>query len=323
MLTSKANTICLLELLREYSDADHIMKMSDIIEKMQLVYNLKIDRRTVYSSIAVLIEMGYDISVFEDNGIGYYLRSREFDPTEIRLISDCVYVNSAIPSHQTEQLVKKLQSLLPKNKRGSYNNITVAHTERKTLNKEVFWNIETIDEAITKRKKIEFTYVKYDFNKKLVPRRDSPYIVSPYGFIVSNEKYYLICNCEDHTDKISQFRMDKITNIKIIDAKSLVPPPDFSMSAYYDSAICMFGGETATVILKCDNYMLEILIDKFGRDMRITPNSDGKTFTAAVNGTIRRMQQWVSNYINACEVLEPLELRNTMVEFIKNNKYGI
>lgn len=323
MLTSKANTICLLELLRDYSDADHIMKMREIIEKMQSVYNLKIDRRTVYSSIAVLLEMGYDISVFEENNIGYYLRSREFDPTEIQLISDCVYVNSAIPAHQTEQLIKKLQSLLPKNKRSVYNNISVAYTERKTLNKEVFWNIETVGEAITKHKKIEFTYVKYDFNKKLIPRRVKPYIVSPYGFVVSNEKYYLICDCDDHEDRISQFRMDKIKDIKIIKADAIAPPNGFSVSEYCNNAVCMFGGETAIVTLKCDNSMLEYIIDKFGRDVRIVPDQDGKTFIALVKGTIRGIQQWASNYIDTCEVLAPPELRNSIVEFVKNNKYGV
>ena len=48
MLTEKANAICLLEVLKEYSDAEHILPMREIIAKMQSLYGIKIDRRTVY-----------------------------------------------------------------------------------------------------------------------------------------------------------------------------------------------------------------------------------------------------------------------------------
>lgn len=34
MLTEKANVICLLEILREYSDAEHILPMREIIESI-------------------------------------------------------------------------------------------------------------------------------------------------------------------------------------------------------------------------------------------------------------------------------------------------
>ena len=69
MLTEKANAICLLEVLKEYSDAEHILPMREIIAKMQSLYGIKIDRRTVYGAVALLIELGYDISLYEDNGV--------------------------------------------------------------------------------------------------------------------------------------------------------------------------------------------------------------------------------------------------------------
>ena len=51
MLTEKANAICLLEVLKEYSDAEHILPMREIIAKMQSLYGIKIDRRTVYGAV--------------------------------------------------------------------------------------------------------------------------------------------------------------------------------------------------------------------------------------------------------------------------------
>ena len=102
MLTEKANAICLLEVLKEYSDAEHILPMREIIAKMQSLYGIKIDRRTVYGAVALLIELGYDISLYEDNGVGYYLRERELEPSEVLLLTDAVYSFQFIPARQTE-----------------------------------------------------------------------------------------------------------------------------------------------------------------------------------------------------------------------------
>ena len=41
MLTEKANAICLLEVLKKYSDAEHILPMREIIGKMQSLYGIK------------------------------------------------------------------------------------------------------------------------------------------------------------------------------------------------------------------------------------------------------------------------------------------
>ena len=87
MKTDRAITICLLHVLREYSDENHILPMQEIRQKMQLLYHIQPDRRTIYSSIALLLDLGYDISTFEDNKIGYYLQSRTFEQSEILLLT--------------------------------------------------------------------------------------------------------------------------------------------------------------------------------------------------------------------------------------------
>ena len=64
MLTEKAITICLLEVLREYSDENHILSMGEIVSKIDGRYGMKPDRRTIYSALETLIELGYDISLY-------------------------------------------------------------------------------------------------------------------------------------------------------------------------------------------------------------------------------------------------------------------
>ena len=147
MLTEKANAICLLEVLKEYSDAEHILPMREIIAKMQSLYGIKIDRRTIYGAVALLIELGYDVSLYEDNGVGYYLRERELEQSEVLLLTDAVYSFPFIPARQTEQLVQKLQKQLSVHQRKKYRHLTVARQGHKTGNRQIFWNIEQLDEA--------------------------------------------------------------------------------------------------------------------------------------------------------------------------------
>jgi len=101
MSGDRANILCVLKILEDYSDCDHILTSTDIISRFQSLYDAKIDRRTVYSAVESLIGLGYDISDFEDNGKGYFLRDRDFDPAEVRLLMDAVHSFEYISQKQT------------------------------------------------------------------------------------------------------------------------------------------------------------------------------------------------------------------------------
>jgi hypothetical protein len=74
--------------LKEYSDEDHILSMCEFRNRIRQEYGIYPDRRTVGSAIEELTEFGYDISTYSENGKGYYLRERKFEPSEIRLLMD-------------------------------------------------------------------------------------------------------------------------------------------------------------------------------------------------------------------------------------------
>ena len=74
ILSNRANALCVLKILQEYSDEKHILPMREIIEHLQKNYDIKMDRRTVYSTVELLQYLGYDVSDYEENGQGYYDR---------------------------------------------------------------------------------------------------------------------------------------------------------------------------------------------------------------------------------------------------------
>ena len=109
MRLDKVNPISLLQIMREYSDENYILAMHDILEKFRNLYGCKTDRRTIYHNLELLQSCGFDTSTYGENHVGYYLREREFEGAELRLLMDAVYRFSFLSPEQSEKLVKKLQ----------------------------------------------------------------------------------------------------------------------------------------------------------------------------------------------------------------------
>lgn len=316
MLTDRANAICLLEILKEFSDEDNILQMKDIISKMNMIYDLKPDRRTIYSAIALLIELGYDVSLYEENGVGYYLRNRDFEPSEILLLTDAVFYFPFIPAKQSEELIRKLQKQLSTPKRKKYKHLAVVRQDKKTDNKQIFYNIDILDDAIQNKKQVEFSYLQYGLDKKLHLRRDEPYIVNPYGMVYMNEHYYLICSMVGF-EKTSLYRIDRIKDISILENEY---DKKTHCKNEVQDAIYAFSGKTESITMYCDNLILNDVIDKFGTDIRLS-QKDENSFILKMSVPPHGVKFWALQYLPYAEVVEPEWLRDEIIESIKSSKY--
>ena len=319
MAASKANILYILEILKEYSDAEHVLQMHDLISKMKSLYSVEVDRRTVYSSIETLKNTGFDISTYNDNGVGYYLVERPLEVAEVRLLMDSVYSNQYIPIRQTEQLIGKLQLLLNNNFRKKYKNLSVVKTDRKTVNQSIFLNIEVLDEAISQKKKVSFTYMEYGMDKKLHARRSEKYTVNPYQMISTNEHYYLVCKMHEDSN-ISLYRIDLMKDVSISEYGLDGPLKEKELNNAKNKTIYAWYGDAEEVELKCKNYVLGDVIDKFGQGIRVDKLNDGE-FMAHINTAPRGVQYWALQYLPHVEVIRPKWLRDAIIESIKNNPY--
>lgn len=318
MMTDRANAICLLEILREHSDEEHILAMRDIIHKMNTLYDLKPDRRTIYSAVALLIDLGYDISVYEDNGIGYYLRGRDFEQSEILLLTDAVYSFPFIPAKQAEELIAKLQKQLSIHKRKQYRHLTTVRQEKKTGNRQVFLNIELLDEAIQQKRQVTFFYMQYGIDKTYYPRKEKPYTVNPYGMVFMNEHYYLVCNRSGYPN-MSLYRIDRMKDIIVTD-KSWDRTSE-GMSEVID-AVYSFVGNPEYIKMRCDNVILDDVIDKFGLDIKLC-RANADEFEATFKVSPHGVKFWALQYLPYAEILEPKWLREEIIESVKANKYKV
>lgn len=320
MLTEKAITICLLEVLREHSDENHILSMGDIISHIELCYGLKPDRRTIYSAFETLSELGYDISMYRDNGKGYYLLDHRLERSEAHLLSDAICAFPFISERQTANLMNKVQSLVSIHERKHIKNLTVMRSDQKTLNKVVFYNIEALDEAIEKKVKAKFDYVDYGADKQLHKRREKKYVVNPYGMVYSNEHYYLICMMENK-ENLSMYRIDRIQNIEITDLALDEREKGFDPKKAVKNTVYAFTGEIDTVEMLVDPKKLSDVIDKFGTNIDIAENDDGR-LKITLKASLMGMKYWALQYLEFVEVVKPIELRNLILNLLTNNCYN-
>ena len=250
---------------------------------------------------------------------GYYLITRDFEPGEIYLLIDAVYSFPFITEKQSLDLIEKLKSQLSIHQKKNLNHLSIVRDGRKSLNRQVFYHIEEISKAIDEGVKVKFTYLEYDENKELVPRREKKYTVSPYSMLYTNEKYYLLCSLA-YQKNLSLYRLDRIKDLELTNYKIDLDKKDRKAEDEIQRAIYAFLGQPERIKLICENHILDYIIDSFGRDIKINKRDDGNldvAFTAPAKGLI----YWGLQYLPYVEVLEPVWVRDQIIESIKTNKY--
>ena len=312
----KTITFKVLNILQRETDETHTITPLTLLELLRYEYDLKIDRRTLYSSIEELRDNGYKIESYSDNHKGYCLLNRQFDESEVFLMTNALFASNLIPNEDSKKLIHKLldtQSVYSKDK---LNSLHLIDNKNKKDNDQFFDNISIISKAISQFKSISFDYTRYDIYKKLVKRRDRRYHVSPYYLVYKNDTVYLLSKTFNHDD-LSIYRLDRMINVETdssasFESLSLNDPYD-----YISKHMFMFSGKTSLIKLKCNISVLDNLIDTFGKNIIIS-RSDGDSFIATLDSSLQGMKYFCLQYLDSVEVLEPKELREEVIKSIDN-----
>ena len=316
--TKKMLILMILKILEKYSDEEHKLTQKRIIELLDTEYGMECDRRSVAKNINSLKEMGYDIIRDKD---GCYI-VKEFEDWELRVLIDSVLFSKSIPRSKAKDLIKKLQSL-----GNNYFDVKVKHIFnlpelQRSDNKAVAFTLDTISDAITRKKKISFIYNSYGADKQLRPRRKEPYIVNPYQMVATNGRYYLICNYDKYDD-VSHYRIDKMTDVKILKEKlknkkevKELANKEFDLPQHMAEHIYMFSGESIRVKFWTTVYMMDALVDWFGKKFDIL-QKDGERLLISVKVNETAIKFWAMQYGEDVEIIEPQNLRNEIMKTAK------
>lgn len=317
----KTSMLLILKILEEYTDENHCLFYNQISELLEKKYNVFLERKAIASSIQNLIDLDYDIEKISHRGV--YLRTRTFEKSEITFLIDAIFSSKAINGKNARKLADKVSGLLSINDRKSYKYLYKTTEVNRTNNADVFLNIEIINEAISKNKKIGFQYLTYDKNGDPITRMNGfEYIVSPYYLINNYGRYYLLCNYRSKYQLLQNFRVDYMKNINIKEDNDLKPLKSldkslesFTISKYLNEHIYLFGGDSVRVkLLLNDSNAIGYVYDWFGSNVSIKVDKETGDIITSLVSNENALIYWLLQYGDFVKVLEPLELKEKVKE---------
>lgn len=339
--------IHILDVLKKYSDEDHRLSQREILDILKNEYNMTADRKAVKRNLMNLMDYGYPIEYSEsirmmpnpktgepeENYIlsDFYL-DRTFTDGELRLLIDSLLFSKHIPYSQCKELIEKLEGLSNRYFQAHIKHIRTM-PDVAPQNKQIFYTIEILDEAITKGRQIAFTYNSFGTDLKLHPRKCQDgtvrtYIINPYQIAAANGRYYLICNYDKY-DNVANYRVDRITDIRLLDTprkpikqvKGL--ENGFDLPKHMAEHIYMFTGDSAAVTFQFNKYLLNDVVDWFGNDIVFLEEIPDEV-TAKVRVNIMAMRRWAMQYALHVKILSPQFLADAVKQDLQEalNRYG-
>ena len=330
--------INILDILKKYTDENHRLSQKEIADILKNEYDMIAERKAIKRNLMNLIDFGYDIEYSEyvrrtpnrvtgEQEESYILSDfylvRDFTDSELRLLIDSLLFSKHIPYSQCRELIGKLEGLSNRYFRSKVRHIQTM-PDMSMHSQQLFYTIDILDEAIDRHCQVSFTYNSYGTDKKLHPRKDGSgrirqYTVNPYQIAAANGRYYLICNY-DRYDNIANYRLDRITDIKLLQTPA--KPMDkvrglengFDLPKHMAEHIYMFTGESGVVTFRAKKYLINDIIDWFGGGVTFFDETDEEV-SVRVRVNFAAMRRWAMQYALHTKILSP----EPLAEQVKND----
>lgn len=324
----------ILDILEKYSDSENTLTKSRIQQILAEDYRMETDVKAVARNLKLLEMVDKRVRCKTADRInqhgrkeiyrhGFYYE-REFDDVELRLLADSVMYQMQIPKITRKNLIDKLIRLSDvyfkdKMKHKMYISDNIPE------NISFYKNIRALAEAINDGKKVSFKYGSYGTDLTLHPRmtadgKERIYTVSPYKLAVKDGRYYLICNY-DRYDDISNYRVDRITGIEILDVparpeRELNHNGNVNLAEYVEQHLYMFSGNPICAVFRAKKYMLNDFVDYFGKNIRI--ENAGDEMLVKVTAPENALCNWAVQFAGDVVLEYPQSLRKQVKEKLKN-----
>ena len=160
----KSKLVTLLRILEQRTDENHRLNVPQLV---QLLENQGIlaERKSIYSDIDTLRSLGYDIQLQRGRGGGYWMASRAFELSELKLLVDAVQSSSVISARTSKRIIHKLEALCSDYEGTQLQRQVYVDGRPKTDSQTLLYSIDALHTAINRlpereRKLIFLRYYK-------------------------------------------------------------------------------------------------------------------------------------------------------------------
>ena len=309
----KIKLLKLLEMLRQNTDEQHPMSTSSIISSLAQM-EITCDRRTLAQDIATLSNLGYEImTTTVGHEKAYYVEDRNFSIPELKILIDAVQASSFITEKKSEELINKIASLAGSHRAEVLKRNMVCFNTRKHSNERIFYNVNDLEDAILRQKKVLFRYFDLNETGERVYRREGHrYVVEPIALVFNEDNYYLTCYSSRH-DSTSNYRIDRMDSVEVIDedcCEKAITLRD-QVATYTEQAFKMFGGQLEDIVLEFDRSLIGVVYDKFGESVKMMPSGENKIIATVKIMISPTFWGWLFQFGNQMKILSPAHIIET------------
>ena len=315
----KLKILYLYQMLLEETDAERGLTTSDIIERLA-ARDIDAERKGIYRDIATLKEFGLDIVTIPRKPTEYALARPSMTLSELTLLIDAVQGSKFLTQRMSDHLSARIRELASIREREQLKKRVHVDGRIKSQNESVFYNVDAIHKAIRAKRKVQFMYFKYDSElKRQVQHNGKAYVHTPVQIVFSDGFYYLVTWSDAH-ETFVRFRIDRMRLVQVSDEPAtrnqLISNYAYSDFAY--QSFGMFDGKTSSVTLHVKPGAMDIIVDRFGLDVKSTPVEDG---CALVYVTVRLSAMffgWVAGTDGAVTIAAPSSLVKEYRDWLKS-----
>lgn len=316
-METKPRILYLLRILEQYTDEEHPLTTKQLIDKLQDEYGISAHRTTLTKDIAALQEFGVDIVTVHSTQSKYFIGSRKFELPELKLLIDAVVSSRFITAKKSESLIRKIHTLTSQGQVSKLRRNNYVVDRIKPDNEQIYYIVDTINDAINEGKQISFQYYDYSgLKKKVLKNKGEIYKLSPYKLIWSGDYYYVI-GYSEKKGKVINFRVDRIAAAPTILSENAIPvPKDFDLENFTKEVFFMFSGDEVEVDLQCDNSLMKTMIDRFGENVK-TLAYDMTSFRLITEVSVSpTFFGWVFGFDGKVKILGPKNVKEQYYKMI-------
>lgn len=308
--SNKLRLFHLQQIFLQETDDLHGISCAEI-ETMLKDRGISTERKTIYSDINSLRQLGIDIVKEKIGRTTYYhIGCRDFELPELKLLVDLVQSSKFITKKKSESLIQKLSGMASRYEATQLNRQVFITGRVKAANEKIYYTVDVLHTAINNDTQVLFHYCQWATDKKMHLKRNGEYyIVSPWALTWDSENYYLI-GYDNEKEQMRHYRVDKIVDIKSVTEKRIGRKEfkSFDMASFTRQVFGMYDGVKKQVKIKADNSLIGVIVDRFGRDVKIE-TTEHDFFYAYVDVVVSdQFLGWVFGLGVKADIVEPVEV---------------
>lgn len=318
-IDAKLRPLYLLQILQERTDEDNYLTTAQLGSILKQRYGMEPHRTTIKGDIEVLQKAGFSVDERRSTQNQYRYIEREFEIAELKTIIDAIASSKFITEEKSDNLIKKVTALAGINKARDLKRNVVVDGREKIENKQIFYIIDTINEAINQRKKIKFQKIEYNVKKERVLHHGGEtYTFSPYSLVWDGDNYYVV-GYSDKYKTIGSHRVDRIyKQPEILDEAAVSQEAGFSVEKYVKTTFGMYNAPRKEVELLCDNGVMDAIIDQFGPNVH-TYAGDLQNFRLIEEVAVGKVFfNWIFGFEGKVRIKGPEDVKEQYRQMVEN-----